>query len=212
MDRGDIYSYVYSSRENKWQNWTDLADMTQRDQFPEGTIVQDIVVTTVDSIRYSYIMENNIRNKIPTLFCGPTGTGKSAYTMNVIMNILEKDKYVPIECGFSAQSKAQMVQGIVDLKLDAKRGRAKREKLEAVQRWGPKNGMNAVLFVDDLNMPKQEESLAMPPVEIIRAYMDQNGWYDLKDPKHPFKEFVDLSVVCAMGPPGGGKSIISPRF
>jgi dynein heavy chain len=80
--------------------------MSKRDQFPDGTIVQDIVVTTVDSIRYSYIMENNIRNKIPTLFCGPTGTGKSAYTMNVIMNILEKDKYMPIECGFSAQSKA----------------------------------------------------------------------------------------------------------
>lgn len=112
-------------------------------------------------------MENNIRNKIPTLYCGPTGTGKSAYTMNVIMNILEKDKYLPIECGFSAQSKAQMVQGIVDLKLDSKRGKGKRG-----QRWGPKLGINAVLFVDDLNMPKQEESLAMPPVEIIRAYMD----------------------------------------
>ena len=91
--------------------------------------------------------------------------------------------------------------------MDAKRGKGKRG-----QKWGPKLGINAVLFVDDLNMPKQEESLAMPPVEILRAYMDQQGWYDLKDPKHPFKEFVDLTVVCAMGPPGGGKSIITPRF
>jgi dynein heavy chain len=61
-------------------------------------------------------------------------------------------------------------------------------------------------------MPKQEESLAMPPVEIVRQYMDQRGWYDLKDPKHPFRELVDLTVVSAMGPPGGGKSIITPRF
>jgi dynein heavy chain len=146
-------------------------------------------------------------DNIPTLFCGPTGTGKSAYISNVIMNKLEKGKFLPIECGFSAQSKAQMVQGIVDLKLDAKRGKGKHG-----QRWGPKLGTRAVLFVDDLNMPKQEESLAMPPVEIVRQYMDQRGWYDLKDPKHPFRELVDLTVVSAMGPPGGGKSIITPRF
>jgi dynein heavy chain len=54
-------------------------------------------------------MENNIRNEIPTLFCGPTGTGKSAYIKNVILNKLEKEKFLPVEVGFSAQSKAQMV-------------------------------------------------------------------------------------------------------
>lgn len=62
--------------------------MTARDKFPEGTVVQDIVVTTIDSIRYSYIVENNIYNKIPTLFVGPTGTGKTAYIQNVLMNKL----------------------------------------------------------------------------------------------------------------------------
>jgi len=64
--------------------------------------VQDIVVTTIDSLRYSYIMENNIYNKIPTLFCGPTGTGKSAYIQNVLLNKLDKTKFVNIEVGFSA--------------------------------------------------------------------------------------------------------------
>jgi dynein heavy chain len=52
-----------------------------------------------------------------------------------------------------------MVQGIVDLKLDSKRGSGRK---------GPKLGVKAIVFVDDLNMPKQEESLAMPPVEILR--------------------------------------------
>jgi dynein heavy chain len=62
--------------------------MTKKDQFPEGTIVQDIVVTTIDSIRYSYIIESNIMNRIPTLFVGPTGTGKTAYIQNVLFNKL----------------------------------------------------------------------------------------------------------------------------
>lgn len=38
------------------------------------------------------------------------------------------------------------------------------------------------------------------------------GWYDLKDPKHPFRRLKDAMCVCAMGPPGGGKSDITPRF
>lgn len=42
--------------------------------------------------------------------------------------------------------------------------------------------------------------------------LDQGGWYDLKDSKHPFRTFVDTMLICAMGPPGGGKSIITPRM
>lgn len=42
--------------------------------------------------------------------------------------------------------------------------------------------------------------------------LDQGGWYDLKDNKHPFRTFVDTMLICAMGPPGGGKSYITPRM
>ena len=42
--------------------------------------------------------------------------------------------------------------------------------------------------------------------------LDQGGWYELKDNKHPFRTFVDTMLVCAMGPPGGGKSKITPRM
>jgi len=48
--------------------------------------VQDIIVTTVDTVRYSYIQKFCILNEIPTLFVGPTGTGKSVYIQNVLMN------------------------------------------------------------------------------------------------------------------------------
>ena len=97
-----------------------------------------------------------------------------------------------------------MVQDLVDLKMDQKRGKR--------GNFGPKLGFRSVVFVDDLNMPNAESSGAMPPVEILRQWQDQGGWYDRKDPLHPFKNLIDGMLVCAMGPPGGGKSVITPRF
>jgi dynein heavy chain, axonemal len=72
--------------------------------------------------------------------------------------------------------------------------------------------MRAVIFIDDLNMPVKEKYGAQPPIEILRQFMDQGGWYDLKDNKHPFRQFIDTMCIAAMGPPGGGKSFITPRF
>lgn len=60
-------------------------------------------------------------------------------------------------------------------------------------------------------MPKVEEYGAQPPIEILRQLLDQGGWYDLTG-KHPFKTIVETMLCCAMGPPGGGKSFITPRF
>lgn len=61
-------------------------------------------------------------------------------------------------------------------------------------------------------MPKKENFGAQPPIEILRQFIDQGGWYELPDPKHPFRHFVDTMIVAAMGPPGGGKTFISPRL
>mmetsp|Transcript_44333 Transcript_44333/g.32353 ORF Transcript_44333/g.32353 Transcript_44333/m.32353 type:complete len:82 (+) Transcript_44333:436-681(+) len=80
----------------------DLVNKEQMDNFPKNTQVQEIIVTTVDTIRYSHMQEHFIRHEIPSLFVGPTGTGKSVYVQNVLRQALDKEKFLTIEVGFSA--------------------------------------------------------------------------------------------------------------
>jgi len=144
LNKGTIYDYVFFPDKNEWKPWLSLVDKDSIDKFAKDAVVQDIVVTTIDTIRYSYIQEHCIYNEIPTLFVGPTGTGKSVYINNVLLNTLPKEKFNIIQIGFSAQTGSNQVQGIIDQKSDKRRAGI----------FGPKMfGMKAVIFVDDLNMP-----------------------------------------------------------
>jgi dynein heavy chain len=80
----------------------DQTNKDEIDNFPKNAIPNELIVTTVDTIRYGYMQELFIMNDIPSLFVGPTGTGKTAYIQNVLHQKLPADKWLIIEVGFSA--------------------------------------------------------------------------------------------------------------
>ena len=90
FDRGLIYDYCYNEKTNEWKGWMEDINKDQIDNFGKNAKVQEIIVTTIDTMRYSYIQKFCILNKIPTLFVGPTGTGKSVYIQNVLMHQLNE--------------------------------------------------------------------------------------------------------------------------
>ena len=47
--------------------------------------------------------------------------------------------------------------------------------------YGPAMGKKCIIFIDDLNLPQMDESGTIPPVELLRQWIDHGYWYDKKD-------------------------------
>ncbi|XP_068605783.1 dynein axonemal heavy chain 12-like [Brachionichthys hirsutus] len=198
-EEGLVYDYFYKfDGAGSWVHWSSEVENVDPDSIT--TKPEDVIVPTVDTARYTYLMDHFVSHGRPLLLVGPTGTGKSVYIKEKLMNKLDKDRYLPSFINFSARTTANQTQDLIVSKLDKRRKGV----------FGPPIGKKCVIFVDDVNMPASEVFGAQPPVELLRQLLDHGHWFDVADTSQI--NLVDLQLIAAMGPPGGGRNAVPVRF
>nr|XP_019611948.1 PREDICTED: dynein heavy chain 6, axonemal [Rhinolophus sinicus] len=160
----------------------------------------EMLVPTVDTVRFGYLMEKLLAVRHSVLFTGTTGVGKSVIAKGLLNKIQESAGYVPVYLNFSAQTSSARTQEIIESKLERKRKNI----------LGPPGNKHVVIFVDDLNMPRLDHYGSQPPIELLRQYQDFGGFYDRN--KLFWKDIQDVTIVSACAPPGGGRNPVTPRF
>ncbi|KAI4463384.1 dynein heavy chain family protein [Holotrichia oblita] len=190
------YNYHFRMKGN-WKYWPDIVKGMKLEDAPN---IQQMLVPTVDTVKYTSVAEMHIKHKQRVLFVGPTGTGKSFYLQDLLMNKLDQDLFEPAFITFTVKISANQTQDLVISKLNKKKRGV----------YGPPKGKTCIIFVDDLNMPAKEAYGAQPPIELLRQFFDHKNWYDLRATTPIYLQ--DLEFVAAMGLVGGSRQEVYPRF
>eukprot|EP00762_Andalucia_godoyi_P001076 ANDGO_01965.mRNA.1 Dynein-1-beta heavy chain len=194
---GSVYDYFVECTDGSFKTWNSIVPDFK---YIPGAPFFKILVPTMDTVRYSFLLKTLVQSGKPVLFNGNTGVGKSVIVTDCLTREASNLGVDLVSIQFSAQTSAGRTQEMIETKLEKKRKNV----------IGAAPGKKVVLFVDDLNMPMLETYGAQPPIELLRQMIGGGGFWDAK--KLFWKYVQDVTLVSACGPPGGGRNPTTPRL
>ena len=171
------------------------------DEFADRVEFHNIVIATEETIKTTFLLDTLISHSHNTLLVGDTGTGKTVAIKKLSQTLITKGAWEGGEMVLSATTTPMQIQSYMESKLEKQKKGV----------FGPVNPSNRLLiFVDDLNMPEKERYGAQPSLEMVRQILGQKAFYS--DKTLELMSIVKTFFLCAMGTPGGGKTLPSMRL
>ncbi len=192
-----LFEYKFDLEELKWISWNNYISTYEHNR---DTPYYDIVVPTIDTVRYTWLLDLITTHKKPILFVGDVGTSKTV-TINSFIRQLNPDNNLVLGMNFSSRTSSLDVQKNLEANVE------KRTK----DTYGPTAGKRLVVFIDDLNMPQKDKYGTQQPIALLKLLIERGGIYD-RGKELNWKFLKDVQFIGAMGAPGGGRNDIDPRF
>jgi dynein heavy chain len=192
-----LYDFFFDIGSKCWKSWKVFVSKYKPP--PSGKFA-DVVVPTADLVRSTWILKTILTADMPCLFVGESGTAKTV-AIQRYLHSLDLMTSMVLSLNFSSRTKSADVQrGIED-------STEKRSK----DTYGPPIGKKLYLFLDDLNMPKVDSYGTQQPIALLKLMIERGGFYD-RSKELNWMKMKDITCVAAMGPPGGARNDVDPRF
>ena len=106
-DEATCYEYTFDMTKHNWKLWTDTITKDES-KIPPTASFETIIVPTLDTARYTFLLNTLLLDHRATLFVGPTGTGKTSYVQKLLLG-LDAQQWMSIFINYSAQTHANQV-------------------------------------------------------------------------------------------------------
>jgi len=170
---------------------------------PASKKFSQILVPTVDTLRYTWLLKQVMGLQQPfqpCMFVGDSGTAKTV-TIFSHFATLPMENYIILNVNFSSRTTSNDCQKAIEDNIDKRSFKA----------YGPTGGRRLIVFVDDLNMPKIDKYGTQQPIALLKFLIERNQLYQ-RGGDLELRDIVDTQYVGSMTPPGGGNNPVDPRF
>ena len=196
-----IYEYYVNDDDTEWYHWNDKIPSWEYPHEEENPKFAQLVIPTLDSVRFEALMQLNFAVGRPTLLVGGPGTAKTT-SINQFIATFDAESVTNKCVTFSSLTTPQIFQQSVEGAVEKRQGRT----------YGPAGNKKMILFVDDISMPHINEWKDQVTNEIVRQLLEAGGMYSLEKPIGDMKFIKDVHYISAMNQPGGGKNDIPNRL